>query len=178
MQDARLVKFLRQAAGEAMPVVADPGVISPAAFLEDVLTNRFPNPFIPDAPARIATDSSQKIPVRFGVTLQARKAAGLPNDTLEAIPLFIALWLRYRMGKDDVGNTMTLSPDPRVPQAIAALEGLPFGTAVDLWPVLSDAVQFGIDLYEAGLGTVIEGLFAELSAGAGAVSRMLTQKFN
>jgi fructuronate reductase len=70
MQDAGLVKLIRTAAAEALTVVAHPQIIDPQKFLEEVLTQRFPNPFIPDAPARIATDTSQKIPVRFGQTLQ------------------------------------------------------------------------------------------------------------
>ena len=51
---------------EAMPVVVDPGVLKPAEFIDAVLTRRLPNPFMPDAPQRIATDTSQKLPIRFG----------------------------------------------------------------------------------------------------------------
>ena len=54
---------------EAMPVVVDPGVLKPADFIGAVLTKRLPNPFMPDAPQRIATDTSQKLPIRFGETL-------------------------------------------------------------------------------------------------------------
>jgi fructuronate reductase len=169
MQDAGLVKLVRKAAAEALPVVAHPGIIDPHTFLEEVLTQRFPNPFIPDTPTRIAADSSQKIPIRFGQTLQAREKAGLTTSELEAIPLLVALWLRYRMGLDDNGAPLTLSPDPLVPTEIAALHGLPFGAAVDLKPILCNAKQFGVDLYAVGLGEKVEGLFARLSKGAGAV---------
>ena len=31
-----------------------------------MLTQRLPNPFMPDTPQRIATDTSQKVPIRFG----------------------------------------------------------------------------------------------------------------
>jgi fructuronate reductase len=36
-----------------------------------VIEERFPNPFIPDTPQRIATDTSQKVSIRFGETIKA-----------------------------------------------------------------------------------------------------------
>jgi len=174
MKDERLVKFIRCAANEAMTVVPHPGIIDPADFLNEVLTQRFPNPFIPDMPARIASDTSQKIPIRFGVTLKERAKKGLPTADLKAIPLFIALWLRYRMGTDDSGMKMELSPDPNLPEALNILYGLPLGKSVELKPILSNENLFGINLYEAGLGEKIEKLFAKLSAGTNAVSDELS----
>ncbi len=41
-----------------MPVVVDPGIIDPGQFIDEVLNKRFPNPFMPDSPQRIATDTS------------------------------------------------------------------------------------------------------------------------
>jgi len=173
MKDAGLVKLIKQSAEEALPVVENPGIIDPAAFLNTVLTERFPNPFIPDAPERIACDTSQKVPVRFGVALKERKERGMPIADLKAAPVFIALWLRYLMGKDDTGAAMKISPDPRMPKAFTALDGLDFGAKVDLKPMLSDASTFGVDLYEAGLAEKIETLFATLSAGTGTVAKLL-----
>ena len=175
MKDAQLVKLINQAASEALPTVVSPGIIDPQKFLHQVVTERFPNPFIPDTPARINCDASQKIPVRFGETLKARKARGPDTAGLEAIPLFVALWLRYRMGKDDKGAPMELSPDPRLPEVFKALDGVGFGEKADLKPMLSDAKTFGVDLYEAGLGEKIEALFRELSAGPGTVARKLAE---
>jgi len=216
MRDPRLVAFVRKAASEALPAVAHPGIIDPQAFLEEVITVRFPNPFIPDTPTRIVTDCSQKIPIRFGQTLKALFGTGVDGAGIgetgvdgtggerglrslegevarcnplspplpsfrtvpspEAIPLLIALWLRYRMGWADDGTRLTLAPDPLVPDKIAALEGLSFGTAINLGEILNDGKQFGVDLYEVGLGERIEGLFAELSEGVGAVSGMLNRQ--
>ena len=56
---------------EGMPVVVDPRILNPRAFLQEVLEQRLPNPFIPDTPQRIATDTSQKVPIRFGETIKA-----------------------------------------------------------------------------------------------------------
>ena len=180
MQDKRLVALLNHAAEEAMPVVANPGIINPQDFLQEVITVRFPNPFIPDTPARINMDASQKIPVRFGVTLSSRAAAGLDIAGLDAIPRFVALWLRYRMGIDDTGMPMALSPDPKLPAAVLPLAELKLGectSAVDLRPILSDAATFGVDLYAAGLAGKIEEIFAELAAKPGAVSDLLTKLY-
>lgn len=174
MQNAPLVALARRAAAEALPVAAHPGIIDPQQFLDEVLTQRFPNPFIPDTPTRIATDSSQKIPVRFGQTLKARQAAGLPMDELTAIPFLVALWLRYRMGIGDDGAPLTLAPDPLAPPEVMALEGLPLGVRqINLHPVLSNEKLFGIDLYAAGLGERIETLFTKLASAPGAVKHNL-----
>ncbi|MDR2104085.1 MAG: mannitol dehydrogenase family protein, partial [Treponema sp.] len=59
---------------EGLPVVTDPGILSPKKFLDEVLQVRFPNPFLPDTPQRIAADCSQKIPIRFGETIKAYRA--------------------------------------------------------------------------------------------------------
>ena len=174
MKDDGLVALIRRAAQEAMPFVAHPGIIDPADFLNEVLTARFPNPFIPDAPARIACDTSQKIPIRFGITLKERARANSTSD-LEAIPLFFALFLRYRMGINDAGAKLDLSPDPRLPEELNVLYGLPFGKKIDLRPILSNEGLFGVNLYEAGLGEKVEGLFSKTSSAPGAVADVLTK---
>jgi len=175
MQDKRLVNFIRASAKEAMPTVSNPGIINPEEFLNEVISQRFPNPFIPDTPERINIDASQKIPVRFGVTLVTRKKVGLDTSALEAIPHFAAMWLRYRMGKDDAGNEMPLSPDPRMPETVRPISCLSFGETADLSGILSDVSIFGVDLYEAGLGKKTEEIFAQLSEKPGAVSQLLTR---
>ena len=42
---------------------------------------------MPDAPQRIATDTSQKLSIRFGETIKAYQAKGLDMDELVLIPL-------------------------------------------------------------------------------------------
>ncbi len=70
MQDPDLVNLItRMSEREAMPLVTDPGVIDPFAFLHEVLGERYPNPFLKqDTPQRIATDTSRKLAIRFGET--------------------------------------------------------------------------------------------------------------
>lgn len=184
VRDQRLAAFIQRAAyDESLPVATHPGVIDPAHFLHEVLTERLPNPFIPDTPARIACDTSQKIPVRFGETLKARLAAGLPVETLEAIPLFFALWLRYLTGVDDEGAPMVLSPDPRLSELVEHIALIKPGECgvyhQALQPILSDASLFGVDLYDTSvrLGSKVESIFEKLNAGPHAVSRVLDNYF-
>ena len=114
MRDADL-KALAERIGytEGLPVVTDPGILSPKAFLDEVVKQRLPNPFLPDTPQRIATDTSQKLPIRFGETLKSYAARpDLDISSLTAIPLTLAGWLRYLLGVDDRLQPMEISPDP------------------------------------------------------------------
>src|SRR5690606_12784906 len=105
---------------EGMPVVVNPGVLDPQDFIDAVIQRRLPNPFMPDAPQRIATDTSQKIPIRFGETMKAyANSDHLKVTDLTFIPLTIAGWCRYLMGINDEGNEFTPSPDPM----LAELQG-------------------------------------------------------
>lgn len=161
---------------EDLPVVVDPGVIDPAAFLDELLTRRLPNRALPDAPQRIATDTSQKVPVRFGHTLRAYVDAGRDVAGLTYIPLAIAGWLRYLVAVDDAGRPFEPSPDPRLAELQAHLAGVGLGcTDAALvheacQPILADEGLFGIDLYEHGLGAKVEALLLEELAATGAVA--------
>ncbi|MDR0600035.1 MAG: mannitol dehydrogenase family protein [Treponema sp.] len=163
---------------EGLPVVTDPGIISPRTFLDEVLRVRLPNPYMPDTPQRIAVDTSLKMPIRFGETLKAyQKSETLRTADLEGIPLVAAAWFRYLLGVDDWGNEFTVSPDPQYDNLANRLSGLRLGAAGSihetLGPVLSDPAFFGVDLYEAGLGVKVENLFARLVQGPGAVRAVL-----
>ncbi|MDR3283676.1 MAG: mannitol dehydrogenase family protein [Treponema sp.] len=179
MKDPDLVKLI-EAIGykEGLPVVVDPGILSPKQFIDEVLRVRLPNPFMPDTPQRIATDTSQKIPIRFGETIKAYLASGTLNvRDLKLIPLALAAWVRYLLGVDDEGKPFIVSPDPMYETLSAALSGITLGQAGDfhktLEPILSDSGIFAVNLYEAGLGQIVEAYFAELIAGPGAVRKTL-----
>ena len=182
MQDAEL-KGLVERIGydEGMPVVTDPGILSPAKFIDEVIGQRFPNPFIPDTPQRIATDTSQKIPIRFGETIKSYIASETLNVTdLTFIPLAIAGWLRYLLGVDDKGEAMEVSADPMLAALQEQLSGIELGKPETvegkLGGILSNPAVFASDLVEAGLATKIEGMVKELVAGPGAV-RATLQKY-
>jgi fructuronate reductase len=163
---------------EGLPVVVNPGIIDPNRFIKEVLEVRFANPYIPDTPQRIASDTSQKVGIRFGETLKAYRARpDLDPAALRFIPLAIAGWCRYLLGVDDTGAPFELSPDPMLDQLRTAVSGIRFGDAdgvpAKLRPILSNAKLFGSDLYDLGLGVKIEGYFQEMIAGPGAVKATL-----
>ena len=165
---------------ECLPVVCDPKILNPQAFLKEVLEERFPNPFLPDTPQRIATDTSQKLPIRFGITLNSYL-----NDepeklsSLKLIPLVIAGWLRYLLAVDDNGNAFELSSDPMAEffQNELRAQGISFGMTESvkgkLSGILSNETVFGVDINLTGLTPVIEQYLDELIKETGAVRKVL-----
>ena len=178
MADPDLRALVEHIAAEGLPVVEDPGLLSPRKFIDEVLRQRFPNPAIPDTPQRIAADTSQKLPVRYGGTLQRyTQRTDLAVSALEYIPLVFAGWCRYLLGVDDALREMPVSPDPMAPALQALLAGVKVGTPEtctdQLRPILSNAAIFGVDLYQAGLGEKTEAAFRAMLAGPGAVRTTL-----
>lgn len=164
---------------EGLPVVVNPGVIAPKKFIDEVVNIRIPNPFMPDTPQRIATDTSQKLGIRFGETIKAYQRSGeLSVSSLKRIPLVFAGWLRYLCGIDDKGEAFTLSADPMLDTVCPYVADLKFGdTQVHekVAPILSNEKIFGVNLYEAGLGELTEQYFVEMLAGKGAVEATLAK---
>ena len=177
MKDTELVNLItKMGYDEAMPVVVDPGIIQPKQFISDVLTKRLPNPFMPDAPQRIATDTSQKLPIRFGETLKAYKRDGLDISALKLIPLVLAGYARYLSGLSDDGEVFEQSTDPMLSELKKVVSGYTLGGDNDystLKALYSRKDVFAVDLYEIGLGEKIEGLVKELYAGKGAIRATL-----
>jgi fructuronate reductase len=149
---------------EDMPVVVDPKVLSPAEFLDAVLKKRLPNPFMPDTPQRIACDTSQKLPIRFGETIKAYRASkSLSTDDLILIPLVLAGWCRYLLGINDAGEPFELSPDPMLEEV----------RKMDVRDILKKKEIFAVDLFEDGLGEKILKIYEELNQGNGSVRKVL-----
>jgi fructuronate reductase len=179
MKDADLKKLVEIVGyTEGLPVVVDPKILSPRAFIDEVLQIRIPNPFMPDTPQRIACDTSQKISIRFGETIKAYLASDtLKVSDLRLIPLVLAGWLRYLMGIDDDGKPFQVSPDPLFDTLHGILAPVKLGSPVPfhgvLQPILSDKRYFAVNLYDAGLGETVERCFADLVAAPGAVRAAL-----
>lgn len=162
---------------EGLPVVVDPKILSPKSFIDEVVTQRLPNPFIPDTPQRIATDTSQKIAIRFGETI---KSYGGKANELTYIPLVLAGWLRYLLAVDDKGEPMACSSDPMLAMLQEALASVKLGqpeTATEevLRPILTNKALFAVDLYEVGLAGKVTENFKKLLAGPGAIRRTLEE---
>ena len=181
MKNPALKKLVEQIGyTEGLPVVINPGILDPKEFLDTVLNVRIPNPFMPDTPQRIATDTSQKLAIRFGETIKAYAAdPKLDVADLKFIPLVFAGWLRYLMGVDDNGKSFTLSSDPRLEELTAIISGISLGASTDveavLGNVLSDTSLWGVDLKALGMDTTVCRYFRELIAGPGAVAAVLNK---
>ncbi len=165
---------------ECLPVVCDPKILNPGKFLKEVLEERFPNPFLPDTPQRIATDTSQKLPIRFGITINSYMTEQPSRlSELKLIPLVIAGWLRYLLAVDDNGNAFEISSDPMAgffqnelkAQGISyQMEGSVEGK---LSGILSNETVFGVDLNKTGMVPLIEQYLDALLKENGAVRKVL-----
>lgn len=166
---------------EGLPVVTDPGILDPKEFIDTVLNVRIPNPFMPDTPQRIATDTSQKLSIRFGETVKAyMRSDKLDVSELKCIPLVFAGWIRYLMAVDDSGAPFELSPDPLLETVRPYVASVRLGDGTDaakaeelLKPLLTDKEIFGVDLFEAGLAGLVCRYFEEMVKGPGAVRSAL-----
>ena len=182
MKDPQL-KALVEGIGytEGLPVVVDPKILSPRDFINEVVEQRLPNPFIPDAPQRIATDTSQKVPIRFGETIKSYMARpDLSAADLTFVPLALAGWLRYLLAVDDEGNPFQCSADPMLAILQTQLASVKLGqpeTATEevLKPILSNPALFAVDLYEAGLAEKVTVYFKRMLTGSGAVRKTLEE---
>lgn len=168
MKMARMIAY-----DEGLPVVEDPKIISPHAFVDELFNDRFPNEYLGDTNMRLAVDVSQMVGIRFGETIKAYvKKCGTASD-LTAIPLGIAGWLRYMLAVDDEGKGYELAPDPMneelAEQLKSVVVGKPDTFKDQLKPIFSNERLFYINLYEAGVGEKIENMFREMIAGKGAV---------
>ena len=178
MADEDLRSFIQKIGYiEAMPVVVDPGVLNPYEFIGAVINRRLPNPFMPDAPQRIATDTSQKLAIRFGETIKAYEARGLDKSNLVLIPLVLAGYARYLTGLDDNCQPFEISTDPLLAELQAIVAPLKVEAGEQdfscLKALYSRTDVFGVDLYAVGLGEKIESMAKELFAGPGAVRATL-----
>ena len=172
MKMARMVAY-----DEGLPVVEDPGILSPQAFVDELFNDRFPNEYLGDTNLRLAVDVSQMVGIRFGETIKAHVAKYGNASRLTAIPLGIAGWLRYMLAVDDEGRDYELAPDPMNEELQEQLGDIVVGkpeTLKDqLKPVLSNERLFFTDLYKVGVGEKVEEMFREMIAGKGAVKATL-----
>lgn len=172
MKMARMVAY-----DEGLPVVEDPGILSPQAFVDELFNDRFPNEYLGDTNLRLAVDVSQMVGIRFGETIKAHVAKYGNASRLTAIPLGIAGWLRYMLAVDDEGRDYELAPDPMNEELQEQLGDIVVGkpeTLKDqLKPVLSNERLFFTDLYKARVGEKVEEMFREMIAGKGAVKATL-----
>ena len=181
--DADMMKMARMVAyDEGLPVVQDPGILSPQAFVDELFNDRFPNEYLGDTNLRLAVDVSQMVGIRFGETIKAYVEKYGDASRLTALPLGIAGWLRYMLAVDDTGKKYELAPDPMNEEIQEQLKDIVVGqpeTFTDqLRPILSNERLFFIDLYKAGVGEKVENMFREMIAGPGAINATIHKYVN
>lgn len=172
--DADMMKMARMVAyDEGLPVVPNPGILSPQKFVDELFNDRFPNEYLGDTNLRLAVDVSQMVGIRFGETIKAYVAKYGDASRLTAIPLGIAGWLRYMLAVDDEGKRYELAPDPMNEEIQEQLKDIAVGQPEtftgQLKPILSNERIFFTNLYQTGLGEKIETMFCEMIAGPGAI---------
>ena len=177
MKMARMVAY-----DEGLPVVPNPGILSPQAFVDELFNDRFPNEYLGDTNMRLSVDVSQMVGIRFGETIKAYVEKFGDAKKLTAIPLGIAGWLRYMLGVDDEGEKYELAPDPMNEEIQEQLKEIVIGkpeTFTDqLKPILSNERLFFVDLYTTGVAEKIEEMFREMIAGKGAVRATIHKYVN
>lgn len=177
MKMARMVAY-----DEGLPVVPNPGILSPREFTDELFNDRFPNEYLGDTNLRLAVDVSQMVGIRFGETIKAYVEKYGDASRLTAIPLGIAGWLRYMLAVDDEGKKYALAPDPMNEEIQEQLKDIMVGkpeTFTDqLKPILSNERIFYTDIYKTGLGEKIETMFREMIAGPGAVKATIHKYVN
>ena len=183
MKDADIVALIKRLGYvEGLPVVVNPGILDPKDFIDEVVEQRLPNPFMPDAPQRIATDTSQKVGIRFGETIKSYIAEGRDLNSLVSIPLALAGWMRYLLAVDDEGKAFEVSADPLKDELQAKLAGIEVGKPEtyqgQLKGILNNASIFGVDLTATPLADKIESYFVAELAGPGAVRKTLHDALN
>lgn len=181
--DADMMKMARMVAyDEGLPVVQDPGILSPQAFVDELFNDRFPNEYLGDTNLRLAVDVSQMVGIRFGETIKAYVEKYGDASRLTALPLGIAGWLRYMLAVDDAGKKYELAPDPMNEEIQEQLKDIVLGqpeTFTDqLRPILSNERLFFIDLYKAGVGEKVQNMFREMIAGPGAIKATIHKYVN
>ena len=80
------------------------------------------------------------------------------------------------MGINDNGENFELSSDPMLETVCPYVADLKLGdTEVheSVAPILANEKIFGVNLYEAGLGELVEQYFVEMLAGKGAIMNTL-----
>lgn len=186
MEDDDIVNYIKGIGyDEGLKVVVDPKIISPKAFIDDVINNRLANPFIPDTPQRIATDTSQKICIRFGETVKSyMKDSNLDEANLKLIPFFMASYIRYLMGINDDGESFNLSSDPRSDELWNYVKALKIKEYTKkeaqelLKPILQLDDLWGFDLYNSKLKDVVVDDFIYMASQKSKVRELLHLKLN
>jgi fructuronate reductase len=102
-----VVRFVERLWDEAESTLSPPPGLDIAAYRTELMA-RFANPALQHRTRQIAMDGSQKLPQRLLATIAARLAR---DQSIEALALGVAGWMRWQGARDDAGQTFKVD-DP------------------------------------------------------------------
>lgn len=183
MKDGDLLKMVKRLGYvEGLPVVTNPGIIEPKSFIDEVINTRLPNPFMPDTPQRIATDTSQKLSIRFGETVKSYIENKMDLSSLKIVPLVYALFMRYWLKIDDEWKSFEPSSDPMADEIKECLEGIECGKEIESYDgikkLLSNRKIFGFDVTSTSLYERVITLFKTMIKEKGGVREAIKESIN
>ncbi len=183
MKDEDLLKMVKRLGyTEGLPVVTNPEIIDPKAFIDEVINIRLPNPFMPDTPQRIATDTSQKLSIRFGETVKSYIENKMDLSTLKVVPLVYALFMRYWLSVDDEWKSFEPSSDPMEEEIKECLKGIECGKELEsldgVKKLLSNTKIFGFDVTSTPLYERVVSLFKVMIKEKGGVRAAIKESIN
>ena len=129
-------RFVERLWDEAETTLAPPPGLSIPAYRLDLMT-RFSNSALQHRTRQIAMDGSQKLPQRLLSSLAVRLARG---QSIEALSLGVAAWMRWQGGRDDAG--LVYKVDDPLAQTTAELFGNAAAPAQQVAALLSLASIF------------------------------------
>ncbi len=100
-------RFVEALWDEAAPTLSPPPGLDVGAYRR-ALMERFANPALQHRTRQIAMDGSQKLPQRLLATITVRLQRG---QSIDALGLAVAAWMRWQGGRDDAGEAFTVD-DP------------------------------------------------------------------
>jgi fructuronate reductase len=139
MADPAMAAFVRALMTEdLLATVTVPTGFDVRSYCQDLLA-RFANPTLAHRTQQIATDGTQKVPVRWLPALRESQTPGVERPYLERA---LAAWLHYlATQRSDAGESLVVA-DPGAPALAAKLRGA--GTALDaVHAALSHTSVFG-----------------------------------
>nr|WP_253201311.1 mannitol dehydrogenase family protein [Sphingomonas quercus] len=112
-------RFVEALWDEAAATLVPPPGLDVAAYCAALMA-RFANPALQHRTRQIAMDGSQKLPQRLLAPIAARRAR---DQSIEALALAVAAWMRWQGGRDERGEAFTVD-DPLAAMLAARLAGV------------------------------------------------------
>ncbi|MEX2126353.1 MAG: mannitol dehydrogenase family protein [Woeseia sp.] len=144
MRNPDFAEFIRQMMiSDISPVTPEPREMNHAVYIEELL-RRFRNAALEHRTWQIAMDGSQKLPQRILSTVRAQLRRGGP---VASLGLAVAGWMRFALGRDELGQPIEVSDPLAAKYAAIAANGLTDPDDV-VGRFLAIREIFGVDLPE------------------------------